>query len=98
LDIAFSQALATATHNELIADLAREIATARSAVSLTPADTLTMPPDERAAALEEFRAVAAAVRARDPAAAAQAVRRGLIRSTRAFSLLARMELLPDDED
>jgi DNA-binding FadR family transcriptional regulator len=98
LDIAFYQALAAATHNELIAAIAREIAAARGGVSRSPADPLTMPPEERAAALEEFRAIAGAVRARDPAAAAQAVRRGLIRSTRAFSLLARMELLPEDED
>jgi DNA-binding FadR family transcriptional regulator len=98
LDIAFHQTLASATHNELLAEIAREIASARGAVSLAPAETLAMPPEERSAALEEFRAIVAAVRARDPAAAAQAVRRGLIRSTRAFSLLARMELLPDDED
>jgi DNA-binding FadR family transcriptional regulator len=98
LDITFHEALATATHNELIAAIAREIATARGAVLLAPAETLAMPPEERAAVLEEFRTIVAAVRARDSTAAAQAVRRGLIRSTRAFSMLARMELLPDDED
>jgi DNA-binding FadR family transcriptional regulator len=97
IGIAFYQALAAATHNDLIAAMAGDIAAARASVALGPADQLTVAPEERAAALEEFRAVLDAMRARDPAAAAQAVRRGLIRSTRAFSLLARMELLPDEE-
>ncbi|MBI3517691.1 MAG: FCD domain-containing protein, partial [Proteobacteria bacterium] len=98
IGIAFWQALAAATHNDLIAALAGEIASARAGVALGPADQLTVAPEERAVAIEEFRAVLAAMRARDPAAAAEAARRGLLRSTRAFSLLARMELLPDDDE
>jgi len=97
IGIAFYQALAAATHNDLIADIAAEIAGARGGAELGPTDLLTVAPEERAAAIEEFRAILAAMRARDPAAAAQAARRGLIRSTRAFSLLARMELLPEDD-
>jgi DNA-binding FadR family transcriptional regulator len=95
--IAFGQALAAATHNDLIAALAGAIAGARAGVALGPSDQLTVAPEERDATIEEFRAILAAMRARDPAAAAQAARRGLLRSTRTFSLLARMELLPDDE-
>jgi DNA-binding FadR family transcriptional regulator len=95
--IGFYRALAAATHNDLIATIASAIATARTGVGLAPTDQLTVAPAERAATIEEFRAVLDAMRARDTAAAAQAVRRGLIRSTRAFSLLARMELLPDDD-
>jgi DNA-binding FadR family transcriptional regulator len=97
IGIAFYQALAAATHNDLIADIAAEIAGAREGAELGPTDLLTVAPEERAAAIEEFRAILAAMRARDPAAAAPAARRGLIRSTRAFSLLARMELLPEDD-
>jgi len=97
IGVAFYQALAAATHNDLIADIAAEIAGARTAAALGPADQFTVAPEERSAIIEEFRAVLDAMRARDPAAAALAVRRGLIRSTRAFSLLARMELLPEDD-
>ena len=97
ISIAFGQALAAATHNDLIAAIAGAIAAARAGVALGPSEQLTIAPEERAAAIEEFRAILAAIRARDPAAAAQAARRSLLRSTRTFSLLARMELLPDDE-
>ena len=97
IGIGFCRALAAATHNDLITAIADEIAAARAAVALGPSDQLTVAPEERAQAIEEFRAMLTAMRARDPAAAAQATRRGLLRSTRAFSLLARMELLPDDE-
>jgi GntR family transcriptional regulator, uxu operon transcriptional repressor len=97
IGIAFYQAFASATHNDLIADLAAQIAAARDSAALGPGDQLTIAPEERATTIAEFRAILAAMRARDPAAAAQAVRRGLIRSTRAFSMLARMELLPDED-
>jgi GntR family transcriptional regulator, uxu operon transcriptional repressor len=97
IGIAFYQALAAATHNDLIADIAAEIAAARGGDGLGPADLMTVAPEERGAAIEEFRAILDAIRARDPAAAAQAARRGLLRSTRAFALLARMELLPEDD-
>ena len=97
LGIAFQQALAEATHNDLIVAIASDIAAARTTLAPGPGDQLTVSPEERAAAIEEFRAVLDAMRLRDPAAAAQAARRSLIRSTRAFSLLARMELLPEDE-
>jgi DNA-binding FadR family transcriptional regulator len=98
IGVVFYQALAGATHNDLIVDIAAEIAGARSGTALGPADQLTVPAEERAAVTEEFRAILDAMRARDPTAAALAVRRSLIRSTRAFSLLARMELLPEDDD
>ncbi|MEJ0068439.1 MAG: FCD domain-containing protein [Pseudomonadota bacterium] len=97
IGIAFYQAFASATHNELIADLAAQIAAARGGAQFGPADQLTITPEERAVTIEEFRAILDAMRARDAAAAAQAVRRGLIRSTRAFSMLARMELLPEED-
>ncbi len=97
LSIAFQQALAEATHNDLIVAIASDIAVARATLAPGPGDQLTASPEERAALVEEFRAMLDAMRARDPSAAAQAARRGLIRSTRAFSLLARMELLPEDE-
>jgi DNA-binding FadR family transcriptional regulator len=97
IGIAFYQAFAAATHNDLIADLAALVATARGSTALGQADQLTVTPEERGAAIEEFQTILAAIRARDPAAAAQAVRRGLIRSTRAFSMLARMELLPEED-
>jgi DNA-binding FadR family transcriptional regulator len=97
IGIAFYQALAAATHNDLIADIAVEIAGARGGAGLGPSDHQTAAPEERTAAIEEFRAILDAMRARDPTAAAQAVRRGLLRSTRAFALLARMELLPEDD-
>lgn len=95
--IAFQQALAAATHNNLIAAMAATIASARASLSFGPGDTLLAAPEERTAAAEECQAILAAMRARDPGAAAQAARRGLIRSTRTFSMLARMELLPDEE-
>jgi DNA-binding FadR family transcriptional regulator len=97
IGIAFYQALAGATHNDLIADIAGEIAGARGGAGSGPTDLMTVAPEERAVAIEEFRAILNAVRARDPSAAAQAVRRELMRSTRAFSMLARMELLPEDD-
>jgi len=97
IGIAFYQALAAATHNDLIADIAGEIAGARGGAGPGPTDLMTVAPEERAVAIEEFRTILDAVRARDPTAAAQAVRRGLMRSTRAFSMLARMELLPEDD-
>ncbi len=98
IGIAFYRAVAAATRNDLIAAVAGAIAAARSGVALGPSDPFTVAPEERAATIEEFGAILDAMRARDPAAAAQAVRRGLIRATRAFSLLARMELLPDEDD
>jgi DNA-binding FadR family transcriptional regulator len=98
VSIAFNRALAAATDNDLIAAIAAQLAAARTAVAPGPGDQLTVSPEERAAMIEECRAILDAMRVRDPAAAAQAVRRGLIRSARAFSMLARMELLPDDDE
>ncbi len=96
IGVAFYQAVATATHNDLIARVAHELAAARGAVG-APGDQFMVTPDDRSAAIQEFRAVLDAIRNRDPSAAAQAVRRGLMRSARAFSMLARMELLPDED-
>ncbi len=97
LGIAFQQALAEATHNDLIVAIASDIAAARATLTSGPGDQLTASPEERSAVIEEFRAMLDAMRVRYPSGAAQAARRGLFRSTRAFSLLARMELLPEDE-
>ncbi|HUA54344.1 MAG TPA: FCD domain-containing protein [Candidatus Sulfotelmatobacter sp.] len=97
INVAFYRVLATATHNDLIVSIADALAAARDAVASDAGDPLTVEPAERTAAIEAFRAVLDAMRARDPAAAAQSVRRALIRSARAFSMLARMELLPEDE-
>src|SRR5277367_5526168 len=62
IGIAFYQAFASATHNDLIADLAAQIAAARDSAALGPADQLTITPEERAATIEEFRAILAAMR------------------------------------
>jgi DNA-binding FadR family transcriptional regulator len=97
ISVEFYRVLAAATHNDLIVSVADQLATGRAVVVSRAGDTLTVEPAERATTIEEFRAVLDATRARDPAGAAQAVRRGLIRSARAFAMLARMELLPDDE-
>jgi DNA-binding FadR family transcriptional regulator len=93
LAIVFFENIATATHNPLIAALARQVGTARRAVART-GDQLSVS-GEHEAIVAEFRAVAAAVQARDATAAAAAVRVVLIRASRSFGLLARMELLPE---
>ena len=97
VSVEFYRVLAAATHNDLIVAIASQLAAGRVTMTSGASDPLTVEPAERAAAIEEFRAVLDAMRGRDPAAAAQAVRRGLTRSARAFSMLARMELLPDEE-
>lgn len=97
LSIAFGEALAAAGHNPLITSIAAEIAAARRATLSRRADRITIPPEERQIAIDELTRVLEAMRSRDPAAAAAAVRTTLIRASRSFSLMARMELLPEDE-
>ena len=96
LGILFFENLAAATHNPLVAALAAQISAARRGV-VRPGEQLTVSPADREALLAEFRAVIAAVQARDAATAATAVRQVLIRASRSFGLLARMELLPEGD-
>ena len=96
LGILFFENLAAATHNPLIAALAGQIGAARRGV-VRPGEQLTLSGADQQALLAEFRAVIAAVQGRDAAAAAAAVRAVLIRASRSFGLLARMELLPEGD-
>jgi DNA-binding FadR family transcriptional regulator len=96
LGILFFENLAAATHNPLVAALAAQISAARRGV-VRPGEQLTVSPADREALLAEFRAVIAAVQARNAATAATAVRQVLIRASRSFGLLARMELLPEGD-
>jgi DNA-binding FadR family transcriptional regulator len=94
LGILFFETLAAATHNPLIAALAAQIGAARRAV-VRPGEQLTVSATDHQGLMAEFRAVIAAVQARDAVAAAASVRAVLIRASRSFGLLARMELLPE---
>jgi DNA-binding FadR family transcriptional regulator len=96
LGILFFENLAAATHNPLVAALAAQIGGARRGV-VRPGEQLTVSATDHQALMAEFRAVIAAVQARDAAAAAAAVRAVLIRASRSFGLLARMELLPEGD-
>lgn len=92
----FFEAIAAATHNPLIGALAGHIGTARRGVARTGTQ-LSLSPSEHQALVAEFRAIVGAVQGRDATAAAAAVHAVLIRASRSFGLLARMELLPEGD-
>jgi DNA-binding FadR family transcriptional regulator len=94
LGILFFETTAKATHNPLIAALAGQIGVARRAVARTGTQLSATAVDQQAL-VAEFRAIVGAVQARDATAAAAAVHAVLIRASRNFGLLARMELLPE---
>lgn len=97
IDIAFHDALAQATHNDLIRRMSEIISDARRAATIAPDEAIALDPDEAARVAASFAALARAVRMRDPVAAAAAHRTVLARASRTFALLARMELLPETD-
>lgn len=97
IDIEFHEALAAATNNDLVVELARVIAAARMPSSGRRLASVPVADSERVAITDEYRAILDALGQRDPTAAGNAMRAPLLRATRAFSMLARMELLPETE-
>lgn len=90
----FVEVLSAITRNPLIQAMVGLILGARRALGWQRGTGLGE--DERAQIVAGYRAVVDAIRSRDPDAASATVSRMLLRDTRTFSLLARMELLPDD--
>lgn len=97
LDIEIHLALARATHNDLIIEVAKIVAAARTGTILRRVNRLSLSVPERAGQILELRGVLDALRARDPASAVHSVEASLLRTARMFSLMAQMELLPDLE-
>lgn len=93
----FMHLVASATHNPVLATLGEELANARRITNWRRNDPGTVPEEEHRRMIADHRSILDAVRARDPIAATQAARQALQGATRNFSMLARMELLPDDE-
>ncbi len=89
----FAETLSAISRNPLIQAMASQIQGARRALGSIRGG---LDDDERAQIVAGYRAVVDAIRRRDPEAASATVSRMLLRDTRTFSLLARMELLPDD--
>lgn len=97
LGVQFTEALAAAGHNPLVTLLVQQISIARRSLLLNRTDRFLITDEERAAFNDEHNAIYDAIAGRDPQVAVDVVRKTLLQKTRTFSLLARMELLPDEE-